>query len=310
MRTNIKNIIFRSSHEDDSVSAVVYYPDAQPVRAVVFISHGMIEHIGRYHEFMLFLAHNGIAAFGHDHLGHGKTASSAEKLGFFSEKDGYQYLIRDLHQMNRIALDMFPEQKCFLMGHSMGSLIARLYCVKYPESIGGVIFMGTPGPQSLTPIAMTMAQRYMRKEGALFRPPLLQKMTIDDFNKRFDPVRTAKDWLTRDEEMVDRNLADPLCNFSFTAAGFSDLYAMMEIANSSKWFKEYPKALPTNIVSGDCDPVGNFGRGVMQVYNRLLSSGVEDLRFELYKGARHELLNEVNREEIYQDLLDWLISKI
>lgn len=310
MQISIKNISFKSSNGTDTVSAVAYYPEVDPVRAVVLVCHGMVEHIGRYRDFMLFLAHHGIAALGHDQLGHGKTAPDPASLGYFAHQDGYQSLIRDMHQTCRIAENMFPGCARFLLGHSMGSLVARLYSVKYPDTISGAVYLGTPGPNTLTGVGMMLAQHTVRKAGKFSRPQLLQKMTLGDMNKRFTPVRTPKDWLTREETQVDRYIADPLCDFTFTAQGFADLFCMLEIVNSRKWAVSYPKGLPTLILSGDCDPVGNFGRGVLQVYNSLLAAGAEDLTFQLYEGARHELLNETNREEVYGDILGWIEPRL
>ena len=133
MRTSIRTISFKSSNGTDTINAVVYYPEAVSVRAVALISHGMCDHIDRYRNFMLYLAHHGIAAFGHDHLGHGKTAAGPERLGYFAPQKGYQCLVRDLRQLCSAAGSMFPKTPRFLIGHSMGSLIARLYCLKYPD---------------------------------------------------------------------------------------------------------------------------------------------------------------------------------
>lgn len=310
MQTNIKSLSFKSANDTDTISAVVYYPEGEPVRAVLQICHGMYEHIGRYHEFMLHLASCGFAVFGHDHLGHGKSVCDPSRRGYFAPKNGYQCLLRDAHHLTQIAAKMFPERRIFLLGHSMGSLVARLYCMKYPEELAGALFLGTPGPNALTGAGAALAQHYIKKEGPFFRPPLLEKLTIDNFNRRFAPTRTHRDWISRDESFVDRAIADPLSSFVFTASAFADLYAMMELANSSKWAREYPKELPTLILSGDCDAVGNFGRGVLSVYNRLLSCGVLDLTFELYAGARHELLNEENRQEVIADILDWLQMRL
>lgn len=306
MPINIRNITFRSSNGEDTVSAVAVYAEEAELRGVVLLSHGMVEHIGRYHDFMVFLANHGYAVLGHDHLGHGKTARDREHLGYFAPQNGYQYLIRDIHQLERISQDMFPGCRRFLIGHSMGSLVARLYSVKYPHSMDGVVFLGTPGPNPMASLGMLLAGRFEHRDGEFSRPALLQKLTLEAMNKKFVPSRTPKDWISRDEEAVDRNLADELCNFTFTVSGFRDLYSMLELASAPDWARKYPKDLPTMILSGDCDPVGDFGRGVLKVYNRLLQAGVSDLTFELYPGARHELLQEINREEVYQDILEWL----
>ncbi|TCL43018.1 alpha/beta fold hydrolase [Harryflintia acetispora] len=310
MRINIRSISFHSANGEDNISAVAYFPEGEEIRGIVLVSHGMLEHIGRYHEFMLYLAQQGLAVFGQDHLGHGKSAGSPERLGYFAHENGYQCLIRDLRHLCHIAAGMFPERQIFLLGHSMGSLIARLYCVKYPDTLAGVILMGTAGPNPMTGFGILLAQRYLRKEGEFCRPERLHELVIGNMNRRFTPTRTASDWLSRDEAAVDRYLADPVSGQRFTASAYLDLFTMMEVANSPRWARDYPKGLATLLLSGDCDPVGNFGRGVLQVYNRLQSAGVEDLEMQLYEGARHELLNELNREEVYGDILDWIENEI
>lgn len=310
MRTSIRTISFKSANGTDTVSAVLYYPEAEPVHAVALVCHGMCDHIDRYRSFMLYLAHHGFAVFGNDHLGHGRTAPGPEKLGYFAPENGYQHLARDVRQLCGIAAGMFPGAPRFLIGHSMGSLIARLYCLKYADSIHGAVFMGTPGPNPLAGAAIALAQQVIRRKGPFARPELLERMTMGSFNRTFIPARTEKDWLTRDEEEVDRALADPYCNFIFTASAFRDLFCMVEIANSRRWAKEYPITLPTLLLSGDSDPVTDFGRGALKVYERLLDAGVKDLNFQLYQGARHELLNEINRQEVYEDLLTWMRERI
>lgn len=310
MRTSIRTISFKSANGSDTVSAVLYYPEAEPVHAVALVCHGMCDHIDRYRSFMLYLAHHGFAVFGHDHLGHGRTAPGPERLGYFAPENGHQHLVRDVRQLCGIAAGMFPDVPRFLIGHSMGSLIARLYCLKYADSISGAVFIGTPGPNPFTGAAIALAQQAIRRKGPFSRPELLDRLTMGGFNRTFVPARTEKDWLTRDEEEVDRALADPYCGFVFTASAFHDLFCMMEIANSRRWAKEYPVSLPTLLLSGDSDPVTDFGRGALKVYERLLGAGVKDLDFQLYQGARHELLNELNRQEVYEDLLTWMKERI
>ena len=204
MPINVKSLSFKSANGVDIVCGAVYYSDNAPVKAIVLVNHGMCEHIGRYHEFMLFLARHGYAAFGHDHLGHGKTAPNAERLGYFASERGHICLVRDAHQMCQIAKNMFPGPPVFLLGHSMGSLVARLYCVKFPDSIQGTMFLGTPGPNPMTGLGLLMAQKVKRREGEFYRSERLNEMTLGKMNKRFSPTRTTHDWLTRDEQAVDK----------------------------------------------------------------------------------------------------------
>lgn len=310
MKINIKSLKFKSCNEETTISAVAYFPDDVPVRAIVQVVHGVGDAISYYRDFMLYLAEQGFAVFGHDQLGHGTTALSPEDYGFFAQENGHIALVRDVRRLSKIAGDMFPDKKLFLLGHSMGSMVARLYALKYGEQLAGLVLLGPPGPQQMTALGMLVAQRTIKKEGPRHRPIFLDRLTFGAFSKKVVPQNTPRDWLSRDEAHIRRVIGDPARSFRLTAAGFRDVYSLSELSNSKKWAESFPKGLPTLMLSGDCDPVSDFGRGGLQIYNRLLSAGVSDLSFELYAGARHELLNEINRDEVFADILAWIQARI
>ena len=303
MNITIKQIEFKSSNGQAQVFGWIYQPER--VKAAVQIVHGMSEHMGRYHEFMHGLAQQGYVACGIDQLGHGRTAEGGRK-GFFAEQDGWKRLLDDQARFHRIVSSELPGLRCFLLGHSMGSFIARLYAARYPQSLAGLVVMGTARSGLRTELAMRMAAASVRKNGPYFVDHSFDKYLYGTFNQSFSPKATNFDWLSRDAQEVQRYLNDPACGFTFTAAGLRDLFTLLNSCNQPKCFSSLEKSMPLLLLSGDQDPVGEFGVGPTQVYNRYLKAGLQDVELVLYNGARHELLHETNRQQVCRDLLDWL----
>jgi alpha-beta hydrolase superfamily lysophospholipase len=196
------------------------------------------------------------------------------------------------------------------MGHSMGSFITRLYTAKYPNSMNAVIIHGTGGPNPLLGMGKALASVIKSVKGPRHRSSLIEKLAFGSYNSKFPKSEGKHAWLTRDVQRVAGRDDDKFTNFKFTVSGFIDLFTMLGECNSEKWYKEYPKDVSTLIISGDMDPVGNYGKGPDYVYKQMLVSGCEKVILKMYKGARHELFNETNREEVYSDLLKWIKSVI
>ena len=297
---------FPSSNGEDTVKGVRYLPDGMEPVGIVQFSHGMVEHIGRYENVMISLAQHGFAVYGHDHLGHGATASKPERRGYFAPEDGVGCLIEDVYQVTRRAQQECPGLPLTLVGHSMGSLVARLYCLKYAGSLARAVFVGTPAKNDLAGAGLKMANRIEKKKSPFYRSQLLDKLTLGSMNRGVKKPKTPKDWLSRDSKKVEENLADPLCNFIFTASAFADLYRMTIQANSENWFASFPKGLPVYLLAGDADPVGRYGKGVQEIYQNLRDAGVKNVWIKRYPEARHELFQEINRQEVLLDLLEIL----
>lgn len=305
---SISNVRFTSSDGKSRVHGWVYAPKTEPV-GLLQLSHGMCEYIGRYRWFMEALCERGFVVFGNDHIGHGES-SEPENYGFFGEKNGYRHLIADLHRMSDIVKEKYPRLPLFLFGHSMGSFVARLYLSKYADEVDGAILCGSSGPNPLAQAGVTAASAVIKLKGLMWRCPVLEKMAFGTYNNRYKPQRTSHDWLTRDDEIVDTYLRDPKCTFRFTACGFRDLFTMVAKCNSSNWFTSLPKTLPIYLISGDMDPVGDYGKGIQKVMEKLLEAGMLDVSMTLYPEARHELLNELNKEEVLADLHQWLRDRL
>ena len=300
----IKEIRFASSDGSSTVCGWIYSPIDEP-KGIIQISHGMCEYIGRYHDFMAECARAGYVICGHDHIGHGKS-SPPEMYGYFGRDRGFRHLVSDLHYMTRIVKKEYPQLPCFLLGHSMGSFVARLYLSKYSDELTGVILSGTAGPNPLAKAGAAVCEGIIASKGPLHRSPFLDNLAFGAYNRRFSPIRTSKDWLTRDTDIVDKYINDPQCMFLFTACGYRDLFQMVSLVNQSSWYRTLRVQLPVLLISGDMDPVGDYGKGIEKVFCSMQKAGLQDVTMTLYPDARHELLNEINREEVYADVLNWI----
>lgn len=299
-----KEISFASSDGKNTVMAYMFIPEGD-VRAVIQISHGMIDHIGRYKDLCEYFAERGIAVAGNDDLGHGRTAACPEDLGYFAERDGYKYVIDDLNKMNALIREHIPGMPVVMLGHSMGSFMARLYAVKYPDTLDGIIIHGTGGANPLLAPGKIIAKLIRALRGSRHRSKLITSLAFGSYNSRFPKEEGENAWLTRDVERVSTRQTDPYTSYKFTVSAYIDLFTVLGESNSKEWYFRYPKDLPTLVVSGDADPVGDYGRGVKSVYDGLYAVGVKDLELKLYEDARHELFNEFNREEVYDFLIKW-----
>lgn len=294
----------------DGKSKIVYYI-SEPViatKGVVQICHGMCEHIERYSEFIRFMNDSGYIVYGHDHLGHGNTGKENNSFGFFGEKNGWRYLVRDVKRMTDIIRRDYPEKKLFLLGHSMGSFILRNYLTWYGDELDGAIIMGTSGgvPKNAAIIATDLLTQL---KGSTTPLNTGTKLLYDTFNRRIEHKISDSDWITRDIEKISMYQSDELGNFNFTAKGYSDMVRLLVNVSEPDWAESVRHDLPILLISGAMDPVGDYGKGVIKVYQRLKSCGISDLSLRIFKDDRHELINEINRAEIYDFLLGWIDKK-
>ena len=269
--------------------------------ACVQIIHGMAEHIERYHEFETFLAENNILVSGRDLPGHGKSVGTDRPKGYFGEKDGWDHLIADNKTMHDLVMADYPSVACILFGHSMGSLLARTYAGRMGVDFDAFVFSATSGANPMLPIAKMIANSAIKKGKGQEPNEKLYKMCFGSYNKRFKPARTEFDWLSRDAQIVDRFIADPLCGFVPTASAFYDLFTGMQEISNLNWAKRVPNR-PIFLLSGANDPVGNMGKGVKQV-EKWLKKSAHTVTEKLYPEGRSEMLNETNRSEVYHDVL-------
>lgn len=283
----------------------MYLPE-EP-KAALMVSHGMCEYIQRYRPFAEFLCENGIALVGNDHIGHGRSVTDSDMLGYFGENGGFMYMVKDLHRMKVIMEKKLPDIPHFLLGHSMGSFIARIYLSRFEDRWDGAVIMGTAGGVTGSAPLRKLLEILCRSKDSRFRPEISKKLAFGLFNIRFRNRRTPNDWLSRWDENVDRFNDDPLCNFTFTVAGFKDLLNALMCANSDCVIENTPTDLPMLFVSGSMDPVGEYGSGVRSACMRYLEHGCM-VNIHIYPEARHELLFELNRDEVMEDILRFIRS--
>ncbi len=306
-----QDFTFMSGDGKSKIHAVLWKPEGKGCLGVLQIIHGMVEYIDRYDDFARFMAEKGFVVVGNDHLGHGATAASKSEYGFFHEKNGNAILLRDIHKLKKMTAKKYPELPYFILGHSMGSFLARQYLFHYPSKgrpgIDGAIIMGT-GNQPMA--ALKLGQFLCRLQAAVFgwhhRSRLIDAMAFGGYHKHFRPCRTKYDWLTKDTKIVDAYAANERCTFRFTVNGYYNLFVSIEDASKMRNLRKMPKELPVLFVSGAEDPVGGYGKGVEQVYRWFQAAGIKDLKKILYGNDRHEILNETDRKTVYQDIYEWL----
>lgn len=305
----IKHIKYLSYNGKNMINAVIYIPNCKP-KGIIQISHGMCEYINRYDDFMKYMVNEGFIISGNDHLGHGDS-SEKNMYGFFGDDKGYINLVEDLHILTVMVKQNFGyDLPYFLLGHSMGSFIARLYLSKYSSDLSGAIICGTAGPNPMTKLGILASNITKKIKGNMYRSHLLDKMAFGSFNKTIQNKNSDKDWISRNQQIVNKYISDSKCMFTFTAAGFNDLMTLATLANKNTWFKELNKDLPIFMIAGDDDPVGNYGKTVKKAYDKLVKYGQKEIELKLYPGARHEILNEINNKEVYADVVMWINARI
>ncbi len=306
-RIKKEEFYLESDAKGQKLHCVAWQPKDRKVKAVLQIVHGMVEYVERYEEFARFLAGHGYGVIGHDHLGHGKTAATEEELGYFAERDGDRHVIADLYRLTCAGREKWPGVPLVIMGHSMGSFFTRKYLTRYSRKVDGAIIMGT-GFMGLPLVAFGkfLAGMICRIRGDRYRSRLLYRLTLGGNNKRIKEPRTDNDWLSSNEESVDAYNQDPFCTFIFTAGAYRDFFTILTDLAAKKNFSTMNRDLPVFFVAGEEDPVGNYGKGVRACRKQFENLGFQNLSIKLYPGDRHEILNELDRHQVFEDLAAWL----
>ena len=298
---------FPSKDGNTEIHTMEWKPEGEVI-AVLQICHGMMEYIRRYDEFAEFLCEHGYYVVGNDHLGHGKSIQSKSEYGFFNEKYGNACVLGDIHTLRQRTAKKYPDVPYFMLGHSMGSSLLRQYIQMYGNGLSGAVLMGVVADHKKA--ELLFGKRLCRMMAAVrgwhYRSRLVDKMAVGNYNKKFKPARTRADWITSDLERLEKYADDPLCSFMFTVNAYYSMFSGMISMQRKEGVYMIPKTLPVLFTSGAEDPVGNFGKGVRKVYEKYRAAGIQDVSLRLYTGDRHEILNETDREQVYQDLLEWL----
>ncbi|MDD3191630.1 MAG: lysophospholipase, partial [Bacilli bacterium] len=262
-------------------------------------------HITRYEGFARYMAANNFIVVGYDQRGHGLTLQSMENMGYMSDIDNFEILVSDLFSVSEYVKNKFPELPVFILGHSMGSFVLQRFVQMHGNDINGAIFSGSALNKGLLiNVGYFLASLITKCKGRRYRSKLMDNLSLGPFNKPFKPNRTKVDWLSRDEEIVDQYVKDEYCGQLFTVSYFKDLSNGFKTINKN--FEIIPKNLPMYLFSGAEDPVGGQGKLSKKLYDVYKEAGMMDVEFKLYPGGRHEMLNEINKEDVYQDILKWL----
>ncbi|MBQ9785754.1 MAG: alpha/beta fold hydrolase [Clostridia bacterium] len=298
-----KKISVPSADGIHTLFGVVYAPTG--VKKGLFqVVHGMTEHIERYDKFMRELCEAGWVVFGHNHLGHKGSVRVDAELGYVAQKDGWDLLARDVKGVYDAVRAEYGEDLPYsLMGHSMGSFVVRVAAEKYvrPDRL---VIMGTGGSNPAAGAGLALIALIKRMRGEKHISPMIDALAFGSYNKRFGGGTDAdpKPWLSTDEKVRERYYADPYCMFPFTVSAMGDLIRVMKESNRAAWYRNLPSDLKILLVSGAEDPVGNYGRGVREVHEKLQNAG-RDAICRIYDGARHEILNDFTYERVRDDIL-------
>ncbi|MGL5693609.1 MAG: lysophospholipase [Peptostreptococcaceae bacterium] len=300
---------FYYKSKKDNLDIHVYKWESEEVspKGVVQISHGMSETAKRYEYFANQLTSNGYIVYIHDHRGHGLSAKSIDNVGYLAEEDGFGYLVDDINTLSEIIKNENKELPLYLFGHSMGSFASQRYIMEHSHNIEGLILSGSNGKHgSILKIAEKIIKVNINKNGRRHRSKMIDKLIFGGNNKKFKNPRTEFDWLSRDEKEVDKYIEDPFCGVLFTTGFFYDFIKGLQEIEDKDNLKKVPLDLPIFILSGDKDPVGKNGKGVLNLRDRYVNVGVKNVSCKLYEDGRHEMLNEINKDEVINDVLMWL----
>jgi alpha-beta hydrolase superfamily lysophospholipase len=288
--------------DDERLLARRWLPEGRP-RAILQIAHGLAEHSARYARLAAALNAAGYGAYAADLRGHGPKAATADR-GHFADRDGWAKCVADLWVLNRLIAAEQPQAPIVFLGHSTGSWIGQQFVSEHGGGLAGIVYSGSNGkPPPIAALGRLVARAERMRQGRRGRSRLVNSLMFDAFNKPFEPARTRFDWLSRDETEVDAYVADPLCGFDVTNQLAIDLLDALPRLIVPERLAKIPKDMPIYVFSGERDPVGANIQGLIDA---LKAAGFTRLTTRIYPGARHETLNETNRDEVTRDLIAWL----
>lgn len=307
--TQSQEFTYPSSDGVHTVHALQWLPQGAP-RGVVQLVHGVAEYVGRYNHVAEFLTKQGFLVCGEDHLGHGKTAEDGV-YGYFGPKDGWEHVVQDIRHLRELQGERYPGLPYVMLGHSMGSFLTRTYLIRWPGTVDGAVLSGTgQEPAPMVALGKALASVLCALRGGEYVSNLVNALSLGAYNKKFKPNRTPADWISRDTAVVDAYIHDPLCTFMPTVGMFRDMMGGLQFIGNQENLTRMDKTTPVYFFSGDQDPVGAMGEGVNKVAAMFRAAGCQDVTVKLYPQGRHEMFNELNRQEVLEDLLAWLEEKL
>lgn len=299
-----KYTFVKSTDNIHNLSVKIYIPDGN-IKGIFQLVHGMTEYKERYDDFLTFLCGHGYLCVSHDHLGHGKSVNDDSELGFIAQKDGWKLLVEDVKAVADYIKTSYNTKKHYLLGHSMGSFVTRLYAEKYGQDLSGYVMMGSGYCNPMSDMGILLAKLLSFFKGKRYVSSFMYAVAFGSYNNRFKEEKDNYSWLTRKAEIRDKYRKDKYTSFRFSVSAITDLITLNKECNRKEWFENINKELPIFILSGEDDPVGEYKKGITKVYNKLTQAG-SAVKMKLYSEARHEILNELNFKEVYIDILNFL----
>lgn len=296
-----ENIKIISDQDSLELDCLLIKPNKE-IKAIVEIAHGMNEHKERYIDFMKFLAKNGYASFIHDHRGHGKSIKNNNDLGYFYE-DNASYVVEDLHQINEYLKNKFKDKKIILFGHSMGSMIVRKYISKYAHTIDGLIVCGSPSKNNASKLGLKIVKLLKSIKGERYRSELVKKLMFGGFDKKGSEPNS---WVCHNKEILKLYNEDELCKYTYTLNGYENIIKLMIDIYNPKIYNRNNLDLPIYFIAGNDDPVIKSKKDFNEAINFLKKIGYHNIDNTLYDDMSHEILNEINNNLVYDDILNWL----
>lgn len=307
-----KEFYFPSADGKTRIHGIRWIPEGKP-RAVLQISHGVAEYIDRYDPFARWLCDQGFVVTGNDHIGHGGSVAPGAARLYFGPKGSWDFVVQDIQGLCGITKQKFPGIPYFLLGHSMGSFLARTYLIRYPGTVDGAVIMGTGHmTKAMVRRGLMLAAVYGRQTGWDKPSQIVNRMSFGTYNAIFAPNRTGYDWLSANEANVDAYIADPLCGGNASIGLFREMLRGIRFITDGKNIQQMNHNTPIFFVSGEMDPVGECGKGVKRACEAFRKAGMRSVEMKLYPGLRHEILNEAesDRMQVYEDIAAWLEARV
>ena len=301
--------IYQTMSDGSAVAVHQWLPKKKP-KAVIHIVHGMAEHALRYADFAEDACTKGFTVFAADHRGHGKTCGKIMLKGYLADKDGFRRVVEDQKEINDEIQKIYQDIPIIILGHSFGSFITQNYIENYGKTVKAAILVGSAGPNPMIKIASLLAGLNKIFSGRKKPSKFMDKLSFGAYNKTVDSPKTNFDWLSRDEKEVKKYIDDEFCGFTCTVGFYQDMINGLKETHKSSEMVKIPTELPILITSGERDPVSNLGKSVKKLYDIYKANGISDLNLKLYEGARHEILNETNKEEVKADIFEWIEKRL
>ncbi|MCI9124623.1 MAG: alpha/beta hydrolase [Eubacterium sp.] len=305
---NRESFQFLSKDGRTKIHAVKWLPKDGIVRAVLQITHGMVEYIERYEELACYMAGRGFLVAGHDHLGHGASVTNESEWGYFAEKRPSETVVADIYQLTTIIKNQYPGCPYFILGHSMGSFLLRRYLTIHSGAVDGALLCGTGSqPKIATFLGMAVCRLMGLLHGGHYRSAFVTGLCFGkpyaEFDKTGEDIKRS--WLSKNRDSVQAYYEDPRCTFVFTLNGYYGLFSTIHYVSQMKQIRKIRKNLPVLFLAGEDDPVGDFGKGVKKAYAQYRQAGIRDVKMKLYSNDRHEILQETDRKQVFKDVYEW-----